>query len=201
MKLSRPTLVGLALVLVALVLAAAVFNRATPAPDGAGVSGEGQGGGEKKGSGVSAAPALPPGKTARPAAADPKPLAARELELLWARGRGQELLVELDRVSANKDPEYWREIGPLLVKQAAKEGRPEIASYLLATGDAAPEDGLRIEIYAAALDNRNEDLQTTARLELENITGQEFRSGDEARAWLAANPQASADDSETAGDQ
>ncbi|MCW1922311.1 hypothetical protein OKA05_07080 [Luteolibacter arcticus] len=198
MKLSRTTVIALALMLAAVLLAAVVFNR--PAPEADGVSNDGQTGGSKTGPSTSAAPALPPTKSARTTIVDLKPLAARELELLWARGRGPELLIELDRLSASKDPEHWREVGPLLVKQAAKEGRPEIATYLLATGDAAP-DQIRIQIYAAAMDNRDESLQDAARLELENITGEEFANGDAARAWLEANPQPAEDDEEMTEDQ
>jgi hypothetical protein len=123
------------------------------------------------------------------------PAAARELELLWARGRAGELLPALDRLSAEADQKLWGDVGPVLIEQAAKEGRPEVAAYLLATGDAAPA-GIRLEIYAAAMDNRDEGTRATARLELENITGKKFASGEEARAWIAANPQATADEQE-----
>jgi hypothetical protein len=185
MKLSRTTLIALALSVAAVVLAAVLFNR--PASDEDGVTGGGKDG-SKGGSPASALP-QPPRRTPRPEILDRKALAAKELELLWARGRGQELLVELERVSATKDPEYWQEIGPLLVKKAAKEGRPEIAQYLLVTGDASPDDNLRIEIYAAAMENHDEGIRTTAQLELENITGEQFANGEAARVWLAANPQ------------
>ena len=187
MKLSRTTLIALALAVAAVVLAAVVFKQ--PASDGDGVAGDGKDGSKGSSSATTQQLPPPPRKTPRPPILDRKALAAKELELLWARGRGQELLVELDRVSATKDPEYWQEIRPLLVKQAAREGRPEIAKYLLATSDAAPDDNIRIEVYAAAMDNRDEGISTAAQLELENITGEEFASGDAARTWLAANPQ------------
>lgn len=198
MKLSRTALAGLALAIVALVLAVVILTR--PGSDQNDAAGDPKGVGAKSGSSSSGAPSVLPGKIQRPAAVDNRPLAARELELLWARGRAQELLVELDRVSANKDPEYWREVGPLLVQQAAKEGRPEVATYLLATGDAAPNP-IRAEIYAAALDNRDERTQSTARLELENMTGEEFTSGDAARAWIAAHPRELAEEFEEPEDQ
>jgi hypothetical protein len=198
MKLSRTTLIGLALAVAAVVLAAVIFNR--PDPDKDGVAGDGQDG-SKANFSEPAPPPPPPRRTSRPEIVDTKALAAKELELLWARGHGQELLIQLDRVSANQDPEYWREIGPLLVKQAAKEGRPEIANYLLSTSDSAPDDNLRIQIYAAAMDNRDEGIQTTARLELENITGEEFATGNAARAWHAANPQPVPDEEEMTEDQ
>ena len=186
MKLSRTTLIALALAVAAVVLAAVIFNR--PASDEDGKAGGGKG--SSKNATPSASKLPPPSrKTPRPEILDRKALAAKELELLWARGFGQELLVELDRVSATEDPGYWQEIGPLLVKKAAKEGRPEITKYLLATGDASPDDNLRIEIYAAAMDNHDEGVRSTARLELENITGEEFANGEAARAWLKANPQ------------
>ena len=199
MKLSRTTLIGLALAVAAVVLAAVVFNR--PASDEAGVTGDGQVGSKANFSEPATPPLPPPRRTARPEIVDTKALAAKELELLWARGHGQELLIQLDRVSANQDPEYWREIGPLLIKQAAKEGRPEIANYLLSTSDSAPDDNLRIQIYAAAMDNRDEGIQTTARLELENITGEEFATGNAARAWHAANPQPVPEEEEMTEDQ
>lgn len=186
MKLSRTALIAMALAVAAVVLAAILFNR--PASDEDDTAGGGKGG-SKSTSSASKLPSPPSRKTPRPEILDRKALAAKELELLWARGLGQELLVELDRVSATKDPEYWQEIGPLLVKKAAKEGRPEITKYLLATGDASPDDNLRIEIYAAAMDNHDEGIQASARLELENITGEDFATGDAARAWHAANPQ------------
>jgi hypothetical protein len=198
MKLSRTAIIALALAVAAVVLAAVLFNRPSPEQDGA--SGDGKGA-SKATSPTSTPPPLPPRKTTRPEIVDRKALAAKELELLWARGRSQELLAELDQVSTTQDPEYWREIGPLLVKQAAKEGRPEIANYLLATSDSAPDDNLRIEVYAAAMDNRDDGIRTTAKLELENITGQEFKTGEEARAWLAANPQPVAEDEEMPEDQ
>ena len=182
MKLSRTTLIALALSVSAVVLAAILFNR--PSPDAEG----GEAGGMDGSKGTSSAsesalPPPPPRRTPRPEILDRKALAAKELELLWARGRGQELLIELDRVSATKDPEYWQEIRSLLVSKAAKEGRPEIAKYLLVTGDAAPDDNLRIEIYAAAMDNHDEGIRSTAQLELENITGEEFANGDAANAY------------------
>lgn len=121
--------------------------------------------------------------------------AARELQLLWARGRASELLPALDRLSATADSERWGEVAPVLIEQAAKEGRPDVATYLLATGDAAPA-GIRLEIYAAALDNRDEGIRDVARLELQNITGEIFPSGEAVREWLAANPQATREDDE-----
>jgi hypothetical protein len=187
MKLSRTTLIAMALAVAAVVLAAVIFNR--PASDEDAAAGGGKGNSKNATPPASKLPAPPPRKTPRPEILDRKALAAKELELLWARGFGQELLTELDRVSATKDPEYWQEIGPLLIKKAAKEGRPEITKYLLATGDASPDDNLRIEIYAAAMDNHDEGIQISARLELENITGENFATGDAARAWHAANPQ------------
>ncbi|MEK7953023.1 hypothetical protein [Luteolibacter soli] len=193
MKLSRTTLIGLALAVAAVVLACVIFNRSTPDQDS--VAGGGKGGSKANFSGSAAQPA-PPKKTPRPEIVDRKALAAKELELLWARGLSQELVVELDRVSAMKDPEYWREIGPLLIKQAAKEGRPDIANYMLVTSDASPDENLRIQIYAAAMENPDEEIRDTAKLELENITGEQFATGDAARAWLAANPQPGPDEEE-----
>jgi hypothetical protein len=198
MKLSRTTVVGLALALAAIVLAVIISSRSTPDQEVA--AGDGPDGSKANFSG-STSQSPPQRKATRPELTNSKVLAARELEMLWAPGRSQELLTQLDRVSANKDPEYWREIGPLLVKHATSEGRPEIANYLLVTGDAAPDDNLRIEIYAAALDNHDEGIQTTARLELENMTGQNFANGAAARAWLAANPQPAAEEEEIPEDQ
>jgi hypothetical protein len=62
-----------------------------------------------------------------------------------------------------------------------------VVNYLLATGDAAPME-LRRSIYAAALDNKTKGVADSARLELQNLTGKVFKSGDEARAWIKANP-------------
>ncbi|RYD61832.1 MAG: hypothetical protein EOP83_16110 [Verrucomicrobiaceae bacterium] len=186
MKLSRNTIIGLSLALAAIVFAAVVSSRSTSDQEDAASNGVG---GSTANFSDSASGSLSQRRATRPELVNSKVLAARELEMLWAPGRGQELIVQLDRVSANKDPEYWREIGPLLVKHASSEGRPEVANYLLVTSDAAPDTNLRIEVYAAALDNRDKGIQTTARLELENMTGQQFKTGADARAWLTANPQ------------
>ncbi|MCW1884209.1 hypothetical protein OKA04_05665 [Luteolibacter flavescens] len=186
MKLSRTSIIGLALALAGLVLT--IFALTRPSTDGEGTAGAGEGGSGANFSSTTAQEPLPR-KVPRSQIAETKPLAVKELELLWARGKGPELLIELDRVSATQDLDYWREIGPLFVKKAQQEGRPDVANYLLATGDASPDDNLRIEIYAAGMDNRDEGIQTTSRLELENITGEEFRTGAEARAWLQANPR------------
>src|SRR5687768_10161726 len=97
MKLSRTTIIALALAVAAVVLAALIFNQ--PAPDRDGVAGEGPGASKATSSTLPPPPPRPPRKTARPEIVDQKALAAKELELLWARGRSQELLVELDRVS------------------------------------------------------------------------------------------------------
>jgi len=197
MKLSRTTLVALALIVAAVVAATVMFNQ--PAGDQNGVAGDGTAGGSKDASSTGA-PHPSPRRASRSAVAETKPLAVRELELLWARGRGGELLAELDKVSTNKDPDYWREVSPLLITQAAKEGRPDVANYLLATADAAPAE-TRIGIYAAAMDNADENLRETARLELENITGEDFANGQAARAWLAAHPQRAEVEEEMPEDQ
>lgn len=120
---------------------------------------------------------------------------AKTLKLLWARGRGNELLVALDQLSQRADADDWREVADVLVEQAARDGRHEVADYLLATGHAAP-NGIRLSIYAAALENPDEGVQATAKLELINLTGQEFGSRAEAEAWIASNPEASRDEEE-----
>lgn len=120
---------------------------------------------------------------------------AKTLKLLWARGRGQELLVALDQLSQRADADDWREVADVLVDQAARDGRHEVADYLLATGHAAP-NGIRLSIYAAALENPDEGVQATAKLELLNLTGQEFASRAEAEAWIASNPEASRNEEE-----
>ena len=122
------------------------------------------------------------------------PAAARELELLWARGRTAELLPALDRLSTDADGEHWADVAPVLIRHAADDGRHEVVNYLLATGDNAPA-GIRLEIYAAALDNPDEGVRATARLELQNQTGEVFPDGEKAREWIAAHPEA-ADDGE-----
>jgi hypothetical protein len=115
---------------------------------------------------------------------------AKALKLLWARGRGQELLVALDQLAQQADADGWREVAEVLVEQAARDGRHEVASYLLATGHAAPA-GIRLAIYAAGLENPDEAIQASAKLELLNLTGQEFDSRPQAEAWIAAHPEAS----------
>lgn len=112
---------------------------------------------------------------------------AKTLKLLWARGRGQELLVALDQLSERADDDDWRQVADVLIEQAAGDGRHEIATYLLATGDGAPEK-VRLSIYAAAMDNPDEGIRSSARLELLNLTGREFESRQEAEAWIASRP-------------
>lgn len=120
---------------------------------------------------------------------------AKTLKLLWARGRGQELLVALDQLSERADDDDWRQVADVLVEQAASDGRHEIATYLLATGHGAP-DKVRLSIYAAAMENPDEGVRASARLELLNLTGREFESRQEAEAWIASQPAAPAGDSE-----
>jgi hypothetical protein len=112
---------------------------------------------------------------------------AKTLKLLWARGRGQELLVALDQLSARADTDDWRQVADVLVEQAANDGRHEIATYLLATGHGAP-DKIRLSIYAAAMENPDEGIRSSAKLELLNLTGREFVSRQEADAWIATLP-------------
>jgi hypothetical protein len=118
---------------------------------------------------------------------------AKELKLLWARGRGQELLVALDQLGQHADADGWREVAAVLVDQAARDGRHEVATYLLATGHGAPA-GIRLAIYAAALENPDEGIRASAKLELLNLTGQEFDSRQQAESWLASHPEASRED-------
>lgn len=113
--------------------------------------------------------------------------AAKDLELLWARANEQEVLDALDKIGDYKEANQWQAIGGVLIQKATSDPRPEIVEYLLATGDAAPMK-LRLNIYAAALDNRAQGVADSARLELQNLTQQNFASGDEARAWLESNP-------------
>lgn len=117
---------------------------------------------------------------------------AKTLKLLWARGRGQELLVALDQLSERADADDWRQVADVLIEQAANDGRHEIATYLLATGHGAP-DKIRLSIYAAAMENPDEGIRGSAQLELLNLTGREFGSRQEADAWIATQP-ADADD-------
>jgi hypothetical protein len=117
---------------------------------------------------------------------------AKTLKLLWARGRGQELLVALDQLSERADGDDWRQVADVLVEQAANDGRHEIATYLLATGHGAP-DKIRLSIYAAAMENPDEGIRSSAKLELLNLTGREFGSRQDADAWIATQP-ADADD-------
>ncbi len=190
MKFSRPILAGSALALLGLVL---VW---TAGPDGetAGpVPPETQGAKAKTGNS-----APPPdakysrGDRTREGSDSPD---AKTLKLLWARGRGQELLVALDQLSERADDDDWRQVAGVLVEQAASDGRHEIATYLLATGHAAPEK-VRLSIYAAAMDNPDEGIRSSARLELLNLTGREFESRQEAEAWIASRPAAPDDDPE-----
>ncbi len=189
---SRPVIAGSILIVVALILVL--------------VSKSGRDPGDLGGSSGSSSPSSGTG-TSTPLAQDGKSSRtdrtrgpsespdAKTLKLLWARGRSQELLVALDQLSQRADADDWRSVADVLVEQAARDGRHEIADYLLATGHGAP-NGIRLSIYAAALENPDEGVQATAKLELLNLTGQEFGSRAEADAWISSNPEASRDEEE-----
>jgi len=188
MKSFRPALAGLILLLVALVLvfASRSCSDDVEAPLTTGTRAAGQ------------SRETPPQATKRSlpqrrGGPDAEPPQASELKLLWARGRESELLPALDRIAAQEDPDDWRAVADILVEQAATEGRHDVISYLLSVGHGAPAK-LRLEIYAAALDNPDEIARDTARLELLNLSGRSFNSGEEARSWIAANPAASRDE-------
>jgi hypothetical protein len=184
--LSRPALAGLLLVAVAafLVLIGKGCKDAGPSPaSGQAAAGERRVAGESRSFATKR-----PGTQRR--SGDSEPRDAVEFKLLWARGREGELFPALDELATSQDPDDWRVLGDVLVAQASSEGRHEVIDYLLAAGDAAPAD-LRLALYAAALDNADEAARETARLELQNLTGQSFDSGDAARAWIAAHPEAS----------
>lgn len=188
MKSFRPALTGLILLLVALVLVFAgrscSDDAEAPATTGTRTAGQAR-----------EAPTQPTKRSLpqRRGGPDAEPPQAAELKRLWARGRETELLPALDRIAAQEDPDDWRAVADVLVAQAATEGRHDVISYLLSAGHAAPA-GLRLEIYAAALDNPDEVARDTARLELLNLSGRSFNSGEEARSWIAANPAASRDE-------
>lgn len=121
--------------------------------------------------------------------------ASTDLELLWARGDEQETLDAIDKIGRYTEADRWQAIGEVLIHKAATESRPEIVNYLLATGDAAPMV-LRQRIYAAALDSKTKGVADSARLELQNLTGKNFATGDEARAWIKANPAEEEEDTD-----
>ena len=192
MKYSRPVIAGSILTVVALVLVL-ISKAGRDREDHGGSSGSSS---ASSGTGTSA-PLAQDGKysrTERTRGPSESP-DAKTLKLLWARGRSQELLVALDQLSQRADADDWREVAEVLVEQAARDGRHEIADYLLATGHGAP-NGVRLAIYAAALENPDEGVQASAKLELLNLTGQEFGSRSEADAWIASNPEASRDEEE-----
>lgn len=191
-KYSRPVIAGSILILVALILV--LVSKSGRDRDDPG----GSPGSSATSSGAGTATPLPrDGKSSRTdrARGPSESPDAKTLKLLWARGRSQELLLALDQLSQRADADDWREVADVLVEQAAQDGRHEIADYLLATGHGAP-NGIRLSIYAAALENPDEGVQATAKLELLNLTGQEFGSRAEADAWIASNPEASRDEKE-----
>jgi hypothetical protein len=193
MKSFRPALAGLVLLLVAIVLVFAGRSCSdeaeVQATSGTRTPGQGQ---EPP---TQATKRSLPQRRGGPDALPPK---AAELQLLWARGRESELLPALDRIAAQEDPDDWRAVADILVEQAATEGRHDVISYLLSVGHGAPA-GLRLEIYAAALDNPDEIARDTARLELLNLSGRSFDSAEQARSWIASNPAASREE-EPAGE-
>lgn len=185
-KPSRPALIGLVLVAIAGVLI--VAGRGCAGDD---TEDDLRTAGSDEWSARSDPPALAtkrPGSLRRTGETEPRE--AVELKLLWARGREVDLLPELDKIATFEDPDDWRAVADVLVAQASTEGRHEVIDYLLSAGDAAPA-GIRLEIYAAALDNSDQVARETARLELLNLTGEVFESGDAARSWIAAHPEAS----------
>ncbi len=191
MKYSRPVIAGVILAVVALSLVVFLKSGPDAAKDGAAGSSAGANGSNGQ---------VPPpreSKFSRPtrASKDGESPDAKELKLLWARGRGQELLVALDQLSQAADAEDWQEVSEVLQEQAARDGRYEIATYLLATGHGAPA-GIRLAIYASALDNPDENIRDSAKLELLNLTQQEFNSSTEARSWIASHPEASKEEEE-----
>ena len=192
MKYSRPVLAGSILTVAALVLL--LVSKA--GREGAGESGSPDSTALPTRTGANA---LPPQDTrySRPerTKVPSESPDAKTLKLLWARGRSQELLVALDQLSQRADADDWRAVSDVLVEQAARDGRHEIADYLLATGHGAP-NGIRLAIYAAALENPDEGVQASAKFELLNLTGQEFSSRADAEAWIASNPEASRDEEE-----
>lgn len=192
MNYSRPVIAGSILTVVALVLVL-VSKTGRDREDHGGSSGSSS---PSSGTGTSAPPAQDgkSSRTGRTRGPSESP-DAKTLKLLWARGRSHELLVALDQLSQRADADDWREVADVLVEQAARDGRHEIADYLLATGHGAP-NGVRLAIYAAALENPDEGVQASAKLELLNLTGQEFGSRSEADAWIASNPEASRDEEE-----
>jgi hypothetical protein len=191
MKYSRPIIAGVILTVVALSLV--VFMKSGPDAAQDGTTGSSAGSPGTTGT----APPPRESKFSRPSRTktDGESPDAKELKLLWARGRGQELLVALDRLSQSADAEEWQEVSEVLQEQAARDGRHEIATYLLATGHGAPA-GIRLAIYASALDNPDQDIRDSAKLELLNLTGQEFTSSTEAKSWIASHPEASRDEEE-----
>lgn len=190
---SRPVIAGSILTVVALILV--LVSKAGRDPENQG----GSSGSSSPSSGTGTSNPLPQdgkySRTDRTRGPSESP-DAKTLKLLWARGRSQELLVALDQLSQRADADDWRSVADVLVEQAARDGRHEIADYLLATGHGAP-NGIRLSIYAAALENPDEGVQATAKLELLNLTGQEFGSRAEADAWIASHPEASGDEEET----
>jgi hypothetical protein len=186
-KPSRPALIGLLLVGIAGVLVLAGKGCADDDPGGAaGATSSSQARSESGGDSRPLATKRP-GSSRRTSDAEPRE--ATELKLLWARGRESELLPALDEIATMEDPDDWRAVSDILIAQASTEGRHEVIDYLLAAGDAAPAD-IRLAIYAAALDNSDEVARETAQLELQNLTGEVFESGDAARSWIAAHPEA-----------
>lgn len=194
MRLTRPVLAASILVALGLVLVLTIDRSG----DG---DGDGKTGSEttssQGASGGTDSPRLPDRKHSRiDRSKEPSESPdAKSLKLLWARGRGPELLAALDQLSERADADDWRQVAEVLVEQAARDGRHEIADYLLATGHGAPNE-IRLSIYAAALENPDEGIQAAAKLELLNLTGQQFGSRAEADAWIAANPEASRDEEE-----
>lgn len=192
MKYSRPVITGSILTVVALVLL--LVSKA--GREGAGESGSRDTAALPTRAGAGALPPQDtrfsrPERTKGPSESPD----AKTLKLLWARGRSQELLVALDQLSQRADADDWRSVADVLVEQASQDGRHEIAGYLLATGHGAP-NGIRLAIYAAALENPDEGVQASAKFELLNLTGQEFSSRADADAWIASNPEASRDEEE-----
>ena len=192
MKTSRLALAGGALVVLAAVLFLRAGNPSAEEQAAGGASGK------RESAGLSASAADSSSLSRRERSEAPPrsapapgidPGFASRLDSLWKRPDEEALLDALDEVGAFPDPGQWRAVSGVLERHAATEARSNVIDYLLATGDAAPDD-VRLSIYASALDNRAAGVADSARLELQNITGRVFRTSAEARAWIRSNPPA-----------
>jgi len=72
------------------------------------------------------------------------------------------------------------------LQEICSKEREAVVQYSLAAGDGS-STRIKLALYQAALNHASEVIQSTARIEIENITGEALSSPDEVRKWLESH--------------